>query len=226
MGDEISTAEWREILVALAERKVRRLEFTGGEPLLRPDVWELLRFARRILPAAELALFTNASLLDEKHLCLCRSLRVFVSTSLQGWTTYPAMTGTDRSVKELLRTVVRAAECDWPMAVSLTATAANAFEVPKMLAGAIAAGAAVVTVSPVMAEGRARRHPELWLNRPTWDELKAQCRHVARDDVPLHLGDELACACRQAGGISGCPAGREFGVLGPDGAYRPCLHFF
>ena len=226
VGGEISTTDWKDILTALANRGVQRLEFTGGEPLLRSDVWDLLRFARQVLPSAELALFTNASLLNEADLRLSRSLRVQVATSLQGWTTYSAMTGTERSVRDLLRALIRAAEFDWPMTVTLTATAVNAFEVPNMLAGAIAAGAAAVTVNPVMAEGRARRHPELFLERSAWEDLKIQCCRVERNGVPLYLGDEMSCSCRRKGRIRGCPAGRDFGVLGPDGVYRPCLHFF
>ena len=91
VAGEISTTDWKDILTALANRGVQRLEFTGGEPLLRSDVWDLLRFARQVLPSAELALFTNASLLNEADLRLSRSLRVQVATSLQGWTTYSAI---------------------------------------------------------------------------------------------------------------------------------------
>ncbi len=48
-----------------AEVKLRKLRLTGGEPLLRPDVIELVATLRRRLPRAELCLTTNGTHLDQ-----------------------------------------------------------------------------------------------------------------------------------------------------------------
>ena len=226
VGEELSTAAWKGILAALSGRGVTRVDFTGGEPLLRPDIWELLAFARETFPGRFLGLFTNASLLDEAGLLTCKRLGVSLSTSLQGWETRSAMTGTDFPGRETLRAILRAAELEWPMAVGLTATAANAGEIPKMMVMAARAGARQLMVHPMMFEGRARQHPELRLSQAAWDDLRARCVHVDVGETPVAFGSELECACRACGGrVKGCRAGRDFGAIGPSGVYRPCLHW-
>lgn len=47
-GRELSTAQWKEILGQLAVAGGLYLVFTGGEPLLRPDLAELCRYAKKL----------------------------------------------------------------------------------------------------------------------------------------------------------------------------------
>jgi AdoMet-dependent heme synthase len=56
---ELSTAEWKDVLVQLADLKLVKVNFTGGEPLIRKDAVELMRFARDVgIPSRHLN--TNA----------------------------------------------------------------------------------------------------------------------------------------------------------------------
>ena len=52
-GDELTTAEWRRVLVEAQELGVLQLHFSGGEPLLRRDLVELAGTAR------DLGMYTN-----------------------------------------------------------------------------------------------------------------------------------------------------------------------
>lgn len=47
-GPELSTAGWKKVLRRLARAGGLYLVFTGGEPLLRPDLAELCRFAKKL----------------------------------------------------------------------------------------------------------------------------------------------------------------------------------
>jgi len=53
--EELSTAEWKRVLGEAAVLGVVQAHFSGGEPLLRPDVPEIIRHAR------EAGLYTNLS---------------------------------------------------------------------------------------------------------------------------------------------------------------------
>src|SRR5580704_6489331 len=61
---------WKAMARALVEAGVRRVRFTGGEPLLHPRVTELVKFVAS-LGVEDVALTTNATLLEK----LARPLR-------------------------------------------------------------------------------------------------------------------------------------------------------
>lgn len=63
-GGEMSTTECREALKAMREQGVFRIVFSGGEPLVRTDALELLRFARNL--GFQVVLYTNGILVDEQ----------------------------------------------------------------------------------------------------------------------------------------------------------------
>ena len=209
--------------------------FTGGEVFLRRDLFEILDHARRVLPQARLSLFTNASRLDEALIRRFRRRHVRLATSLQGLATYGAMTGTRRSYKRLLAVIAKAAELKWPIAVSMTITKANADEAADMFAAAALSGAKSIQVGPMILGGRAMSHPELMLSRDEWESVKARIRALPDARVPYTFCEEFICACRPdtPGQLldewgdknrKPCPAGKSFGVIGPNGLYRTCLH--
>ena len=193
---ELDSDGWKAILDKCAADGVEDILFTGGEVLLRGDLFELVNYARRVLPQARLSLFTNASRLDEKLIRRFKRMRVHLATSLQGLATYGAMTGTPRSYKRLLAVVARAAELKWPIAVSMTVTKANIHEAEDMFVAAALSGASTIQVGPVILGGRAAANQELMISRDEWEE---------KNRKP-------------------CPAGKSFGVIGPNGLYRTCLH--
>jgi MoaA/NifB/PqqE/SkfB family radical SAM enzyme len=60
--DELTTAEWKDVLDQLAALRLHKVNFTGGEPLIRRDAVELMGYARSA-GIRHLHLNTNAILL-------------------------------------------------------------------------------------------------------------------------------------------------------------------
>ena len=60
--DELSTAQCKTVLDDLAAFKVPAILFSGGEPLVRPDVFELAEYARSL--NLHVVLSTNGTLID------------------------------------------------------------------------------------------------------------------------------------------------------------------
>ena len=232
---ERNAAGWRTILDQCAADGVDDILFTGGEALLRRDIFEILDYARRVMPRANLSLFTNASRLTEPLIRKFRRRRVNLATTLQGLGTYGEMTGTRRSCRRLLRVIARAAEMKWPIGVSMTVTRANIAEAGDMFAAAALSGARTIQVGPVMAGGRALERPDLMISRDEWEGVKAVIRALPDARVPYTFCDEFICKCRPDmprelvekwadRDSEPCPAGKAFGVIGPNGVYRTCLH--
>ncbi len=61
--DEVSTAQAKAVLDDLAEFKVPAVLFSGGEPLVRHDIFELAAYARGL--GLHVVLSTNGTLIDE-----------------------------------------------------------------------------------------------------------------------------------------------------------------
>ena len=187
------------------------------------------------MPKARLSLFTNASRLDEALIKKFKRLRVHLATSLQGLATYGAMTGTRRSYRRLLSVVAMAAELKWPLAVSMTITKANFDEAADMFVAAALSGASAIQVGPVILGGLAAADQSLMISRAEWDGVKSRIRALPDAHVPYTFCDEFVCSCRadtpsrlldkwEDANHKPCPAGKAFGVIGPNGIYRTCLH--
>ena len=231
---ERDTAFWLSLLDRCAEYGINDILFTGGEALLRPDLRELLTYARKRQPNALFGLFTNTSLLTEEFLRFCRRKKICLSTSLQGLSTHGAMTGTRRRCFRTLEWIARASELGWPMSVSLTATRANRSEFLDMYCAAALSGAKSIQLGTMMPEGRGRKNLELALTRNEWEELKSEIRSLPSHGVSYAFCDEQICECRlqpeellrkfRSPKHFCCKAGIDFGVIGPNGKFRKCLH--
>ena len=232
---ELDTSGWKDVLDRCAADGVDDILFTGGETLMRQDAPAILAYARRRLPKATLSLFTNGSLLDEPRIMRMKRLRIHIATSLQGLTTYDKMTGTRRKCMRILATMARASELGWPIAVSITVTSVNMHEAPDMFAAAALSGASSIQMGPVMAGGRALAHQELMITMDEWNTVKESIRALPDAHVPYSFCDEFICECRndmphaimkkwKAEKRTRCEAGRDFGVIGPSGHFRPCMH--
>jgi radical SAM protein with 4Fe4S-binding SPASM domain len=115
----MSTKEYKDLIARSIECGVRRLIFTGGEALMRPDAMELVEFAKRQNPKVYLEMLTNATkITDEVAGQMCQWLDG-VTISLDGHekhmhefyrgkhTFEPTVQGIKRLVKKRLQLGVR-----------------------------------------------------------------------------------------------------------------------
>ena len=231
---DLPTRAWKRIIDRTLAGGVKSLLFTGGEILLRRDAEELVRYTRERAPECNLSLFTNGSRMTEDSLKRFRKLRVRLCTSLPGLRTYGAMTGTRRSCLPVLELLARAKELRWPFDVSLTATRVNAPEFADLFAAAAIAGARNIQAGAMMLEGRGRSRTDLALTPQEWNTLKEQIRALPGGKSRYQFCDEILCECRDQppeyvalygrSDAAPCSAGKAFGVIGPNGKFRRCLH--
>jgi cyclic pyranopterin phosphate synthase len=94
-GDQLSAPEIAEILRVAAHFGIRSVKFTGGEPLLRPD---LVGIIESVPPEMESSITTNGTLLAELAVDLRKAglRRVNVSLDSLNRDTYRKITGIDR----------------------------------------------------------------------------------------------------------------------------------
>lgn len=59
MKNWLNLLQYEKVVAALAVLKLHKIRFTGGEPLLRPDLSQIIKLFAKFFPEAKLALTTN-----------------------------------------------------------------------------------------------------------------------------------------------------------------------
>lgn len=233
--DELSTQGWKNVIDSLASVGINSFTLSGGEPLTRPDLPEIIEHIKKQPALKSCTLYTNLALMNRSILSMINDTRFEVCTSLQGIKTRPQMTGYRRSLWQFKRSCRAIALSDATLSFGITITKTNIYEAEDIIRLADALGAVVIQIGTIQIEGRAKKHPELWLTFDDIQNLKKRIEYV-RDQIRAKLifVDELHCSCRPDSILPEgtppdyheppCSINHDLIVVGPDGRQRRCVH--
>ncbi len=245
-GEELSTAEWCELIQTFAGLGISSVTLTGGEALCREDLPEIIEFAAdcrglRIETVGEelaeyeapldINLLSNGRAMHDGILELCAKYGINLSLSLPGLSTFNEHTGSDTGPERILELFARAKSFGCTTTVGIAVTRRNLPELFETIGAALLAGADTLLLNRFLPGGRGLSHPELELSV---DELR-EAADIAERALTLsnrtgHFGTELPrCvidpgAYRQLKIGTGCSAARDFVTVGPNGMLRGCNH--
>lgn len=80
---ELKTVYWKKVIAGIARAGIKIIRFTGGEPLLRSDIYELMGYAKK--KGLEVRLNTNGSLINKKNAKRIASLIDNVLISIESY---------------------------------------------------------------------------------------------------------------------------------------------
>jgi radical SAM protein with 4Fe4S-binding SPASM domain len=154
---DLDTDEGLRLLDELARAGVRVLIVSGGEPLLRPDVFSLLARAREVGLAAQLS--TNGVLIDEPVASRLAACGVgYVGVSLDGLREWnDAYRGLPGGFDLAVRGLCFARAAGMRTGVRMTLTRRNVAELDGVAAVAVESGAERFYVSHLVDSGRGAR---------------------------------------------------------------------
>lgn len=243
---EMTTASWRECIDFLIGKNIYGFAFTGGEPFLRPDLFELVdyvksRSARHPEFAADgkvrghhnkpldLTIISNGRLINTDHAAQLKGKVDAVVVSLPGLKTYSELTGGGNPA-EALRAITLLSEHKVPVVVSICVTTRNLPELFENISAGFLAGADQLLLNRFLPGGRGTIHQELCLSAVQIKEM-------------LRIADEVCVAANRYGSVgtelplclcdeeyrmltvgTQCSGGVEFFAVAPDGSVRPCNH--
>jgi pyrroloquinoline quinone biosynthesis protein E len=224
LGAELTTEEWVRALEEAAALGVVQVTFSGGEPLLRPDLEELVRAARRF--DLYTSLITSAVPLDEDRLDrLVAAGLDAVQISFQDATgaQAAALAGKDAHTEKL-------AAASWvrarglPLTLNVVLHRANLAQVPAIIALAETLGARRLELANTQFLGWALANRDALLpSAAAIDEARALAAAAAerlrgRMEVLFVLPDYVAERPRA------CMNGwaERYIVVAPDGRVLPC----
>jgi radical SAM protein with 4Fe4S-binding SPASM domain len=243
---ELSLAEWKALVERLCALGVTELAFTGGEPLLKEGLEELLEHAASLTAEhvrtrdgglvvepgpPHLYLLTNGLALSERVLERCARLGVHLGMSLPGMTSFTDHTRAS-DARHVLGWFERARALGLETHVGITVTRLNLAELYETMGEALLAGADSVLLNRFMPGGRGLEHVrELMLQADEVREMLAVAEQVLRTanrqgnvgtELPRCLVDPAAHTHLDVG--SQCSAATSFFVVDPSGWVRVCNH--
>jgi len=202
------------------------LAISGGEPLLRSDIKQILAYASEKL---KVNLLTNGTLMDEEMAEFLSDLDVYVQISLDGMS---------RSVHEGIRgegtfqPTMRAIELflarnmEKQLALSISIVRSNLAEVPELIEFALQSGISQVNMRPVAAQGNASLNWEQINPTPDeyaqlFDEIYPLCFEHREELVIRGCLSDFIFGTLANPQKRGCPAGEKL-MVDSNGDVYPC----
>jgi len=244
---ELTTEERLRVLDELAESNIPTVFFSGGEPLMEPDFWQVAQYARE--KGFYFSIATNGTLFNKENARRAAELTPgYVAASLDAATpeVHDQIRGVQGMWKRTVEGIRNLIEAGVITCISYTQTRQNADEFPKMFELRQELGAYKVIMYNYIPVGRAdfendptpEQREEAY--RVMYGHLEAG-RHVVATTAP-----QFGSYCKQhsssgiilahyadlkakelgviADIISGCGAGRAYCSIQPDGKVTPCVY--
>ena len=239
-ADELTTAEAKRLLDQLAGvSEFRMMAFTGGEPLVRHDLFELLAYSQALGFTNTMA--TNATLIDEAAACRLRRYGVVIAAvSLDGFdaATHDFVRGLPGSFEAALQGMRALRRAGILLHVNITAMEYNMGQMERLMALVDELGTGILLMYQLVPVGRGRGIGDAALDLSANERLIrfiAQAQHSTRAIIEPVAGPQYWPFLLQQAGIEGgpllrlaetvfhgCCAGRGFVYIKPNGEVWPC----
>lgn len=169
--DELSTKEAKSIIDQLDTMRAPMMGFSGGEPLLREDLFDLMRYA--LSKGILVTLATNGLLVDEEKAHTLKKMGVYrIQVSLDG--PEPIHERIRRREGSFLRTcqaIQHMVEAGLKVVVTPTITTVNYTEVPALLELACKLGVDSFSINDLIPVGRGKEIEVLAVSQKHYNAL-------------------------------------------------------
>jgi MoaA/NifB/PqqE/SkfB family radical SAM enzyme len=186
---ELTTAEAKRVISEVAASGTRLITFDGGEPLMRPDIYELISYAKE--SGLHPMLGTNGTLLSTEAIDKLKKAGIGpIAISIHGpdAKSHDDFSGREGSWERSMAGIRNVASAGLPFQINTCLHHDNMDQFDSLVELAKKSGAATVEVFGFMPVGRGKDHPELAL---TAQERHGFVHHV----IERQLHDELNYRC-------------------------------
>jgi radical SAM protein with 4Fe4S-binding SPASM domain len=238
--NELTTGEVKRLIDQLAQvREFRMLAFTGGEPLVRDDLFELLAYSKALGFSNTLA--TNGTLIDDdvaRRLRDCGVVIGAVSVDSFDPATHDYVRGQPGAFEAGLRGIRALQRADIPLHINVTVMGYNAEQLEPLMALVDELNAAILIMYQLMPVGRGRDIEQAVLDLEANERLirfMVRAQRETRTIMEPVAGPQYWPFLLHRSGIAGgpllrlaewvfhgCSAGRGFVYIKPNGEVWPC----
>lgn len=253
--DELNTEEAKKAIDIMAKAGVTIIAFSGGEPLVRKDIFELAKYSAN--KGIYVAMATNATLITKEIVRKMRENGIkFVQISLDGATPeiHDSFRGVEGAFEKTVKGIKNCVDEGFFVEVSTTATHFNYKQIPDIIDLVESIGVNWFMVFNFVPTGRGRfiidndltPQEREELLKMLWEKSKTskieilstapQFARVALQEenakenelaMPTHFYNPRLQGqlVNLAEFIGGCGAGRFYMALEPNGDLQPCVFF-
>jgi radical SAM protein with 4Fe4S-binding SPASM domain len=234
-GEELNLEDWEKALDKLHPLGVKTISISGGDPLLKDCLVDLLHSVRHknnYNKESKIVLITNGLSMNETFLKAFKKYNVHLSMSLPGLQTFEQHTGVNNA-SGVLYWLGEAKKIGIETTVNVTVTKINYHELYETVANGLLAGADTVLLNRFLCGGRGLSHiEELSLTREqlngmldTTEEILQLSNRIGSvgTEYPLCIIKDID-KYKQLKIGSLCAAAKSFFVIDPAGWVRVCNH--
>lgn len=228
-NSELSASEWCEVIDKYYDNGVRHITFTGGEPTLRNDLFEIIDYASK--KDVTLGLITNGRNVDDEFLEKLSKYEVMLSISVPGIKTYKEHTGVD-NIDHILNLFSKCKELGIDTTANIAVTKKNIGELFENISLPILHGASYVLLNRFLPGGRGMYNKEYLLSKEEINKMLDIADEVLTiANIDGHVGTELPYCIinditkyKKLKVSTRCAAVKQFFVTDPTGYIKVCNH--
>ncbi len=226
---ELSTAECRKIIDDISGFSTPVIILTGGEPLMRPDLFDIIEYGRS--KGLKMVIAVNGTLVDKdsaERLKASGIQRVSLSIDGKDRQSHDAFRAVNGSFDAVVRAAKTLTEGGLPFQINTTVTALNAGQIDDIYSLARALGAAAWHIFLLVPVGRGRELKGKELSAADYENVLRHLRAVEkRNEIEM----KVTCAPHYYRIVSedgdtprsaGCLAGKSFMFISHRGEVQPC----
>ncbi len=241
-ADQLSAAQAMDVVRQIGEAQVPLLFLTGGEPLMRPDFWELLAAARGY--GIRVTVSTNATMIDST---VARRLKThgidWVATSLYGPADFhDRMVGVGGTHQRVVRAIRTLREHGVGVALKSAVSRSTWPHLPGLIATAKDLDCGLIYLCDLIASGRSAGEDETRVTAAEWRALADDILEdvLASEDgleydigalpsvIPYlaerltERGIDVSRGLERLRTMSACPVGKGHMNINSSGGVMPC----
>jgi len=232
---ELTTQECFRIIDELAELKIFEITFSGGEPLIRKDLLDLIRYANK--KGIAVLLTTNGTLINQntaKRLRLAGLQAAQVSLDGSTAKTHDDFRGCNGSFLKTIKGIKNLVRNKIPVIIATMPTKFNLPEISKILKLAKklkVQGYRILECKPFGRGKEALKNVITLKDYKNLLKLIIKERQKLKNDLFILLSESFAFKTDSRfskeinNPLIDCPAGRSMFSIAPDGIVSPCSYF-
>jgi putative heme d1 biosynthesis radical SAM protein NirJ2 len=230
--EELSTREGKALLQEIKKAGFQIMIFSGGEPLMRPDIFELAEHAVKL--GLRTVFGTNGTLITPEVAQRLKNIGVMgmgISLDSMDRAKHDQLRKKDGAWEDAVQGMKNCRASGLPFQIHTTVMDWNRDEILDIIDFAVEMGAVAHHQFFLVPTGRAKDMEEEALKVEQYEELLAQIIQKQKE-VPIELKPTCAPQFMRIAGLEGmklrfnrgCLAGTHYCIISPKGLVQPCAY--